>query len=198
MPWNEPGKDKDPWGQRNNDGPPDLDELFNNLKKKFGGVLGGGKGGGKGDLGLDTNSGIITRFTWNGTSWDIVDIVRGLPRSEENHATNGLEFVTINGTDFLIVAQGGHTNGGSPSTNFAYSTEYALSAAILSVNLSMIAQMPEKTENGRKYIYDLPTLDDPTRPNLNGIDDPNAPAYTGEDINDPFGGNNGLNQAMID
>ena len=45
MPWNEPGKDKDPWGQRNNDGPPDLDELFNNLKNKFGGLLGGaGKG----------------------------------------------------------------------------------------------------------------------------------------------------------
>ncbi len=45
MPWNEPGKDKDPWGQRNNDGPPDLDELFKNLKDKFGGLLGsGGKG----------------------------------------------------------------------------------------------------------------------------------------------------------
>ena len=42
MPWNEPGKDKDPWGQRNNDGPPDLDELFRNLKNKFGGLLGGG------------------------------------------------------------------------------------------------------------------------------------------------------------
>ena len=42
MPWNEPGKDKDPWGQRNNDGPPDLDELFNNLKNKFGGLFGGG------------------------------------------------------------------------------------------------------------------------------------------------------------
>jgi membrane protease subunit HflK len=46
MPWNEPGKDKDPWGgQRNNDGPPDLDELLKNLKDKFGGLLGGsGKG----------------------------------------------------------------------------------------------------------------------------------------------------------
>jgi len=47
MPWNEPGKDKDPWGQRNNDGPPDLDELFKNLKDKFGGILGGG---GKGKI----------------------------------------------------------------------------------------------------------------------------------------------------
>jgi membrane protease subunit HflK len=60
MPWNEPGKDKDPWGQRNNDGPPDLDELFKNLRDKFGGFLGGGKGkipkvpGGSGNI-----SGII-------------------------------------------------------------------------------------------------------------------------------------------
>jgi membrane protease subunit HflK len=45
MPWNEPGKDKDPWGQRNNDAPPDLDELFKNLKRKFGGIVGGGRGG---------------------------------------------------------------------------------------------------------------------------------------------------------
>jgi len=51
MPWNEPGKDKDPWGQRNNDGPPDLDELFDNLKKKFGGVFGGGNGGSRGNGG---------------------------------------------------------------------------------------------------------------------------------------------------
>ncbi|MFT5657146.1 MAG: membrane protease subunit HflK [Gammaproteobacteria bacterium] len=48
MPWNEPGKDKDPWGPRNNDGPPDLDELLNNLKKKLSGLLGGGGGSKKG------------------------------------------------------------------------------------------------------------------------------------------------------
>ncbi len=61
MPWNEPGKDKDPWGQRNNDGPPDLDELFNNLKKKFGGTFGGGgKGKGSGiPSGPDNLSGIV-------------------------------------------------------------------------------------------------------------------------------------------
>jgi membrane protease subunit HflK len=49
MPWNEPGKDKDPWGQRNNGAPPDLDEIFTNLKRKFGGAVGGkgGSGGGK-------------------------------------------------------------------------------------------------------------------------------------------------------
>ncbi len=159
--------------------------------------IGGGGGGGSGDTNLDTNSGIITRFSWNGNSWDVVDLVRGLPRSEENHATNGLEIANIKGVNYLIVAQGGHTNAGAPSVNFAYTTEYALSASILSVNLDMINSMPIKTNNGRKYIYDLPTLDDPTRANKNGITNPDTPGYDGVDINDPFGGNDGLNQAKI-
>ncbi len=52
MAWNEPGGngDKDPWGNNNrgnnNQGPPDLDEVFKNLQKKFGSLF-GGKGGGR-------------------------------------------------------------------------------------------------------------------------------------------------------
>ncbi|WP_411893633.1 putative Ig domain-containing protein, partial [Winogradskyella sp. A2] len=160
--------------------------------------IGAGDGGGNGDVNLDTNSGVITRFSWNGTSWDVVDLVRGLPRSEENHATNGLEFVTINGNDYLIVASGGHTNAGSPSTNFVYTCEYALSAAVLSVDLTALNSLPILDDNGRSYIYDLPTLDDPTRTNVNGISDPDVPGYNGIDVNDPWGGNDGLNQAIID
>ncbi len=160
--------------------------------------IGAGSGGGGGDLGLDTNSGIVTRFTWNGSSWDVVDIVRGLPRSEENHATNGLEFLKINGTDHLIVASGGNTNAGAPSTNFVHTCEYALSSSILALNLDMLNGMTIKTDgNGRKYIYDLPTVDDPTRNNVNGITDPNTAGYDGVDVNDPFGGNDGLNQAKV-
>jgi len=158
--------------------------------------IGAGTGGGNGDVDLDTNSGIITRISWNGSSWDVVDLVRGLPRSEENHATNGLEVTTINGTDYLIVASGGHTNGGSPSTNFVHTCEYALSGAVLSVNLSMLESMPVLNDNGRQYIYDLPTLDDPSRPNINGVTDPNDPSYNGVDMDDPWGGNDGLNQAI--
>ncbi len=155
-------------------------------------------GGPSGDANLDTNSGIITRISWNGSSWITVDMVRGLPRSEENHATNGLEFVNVNGTDFLIVSQGGHANAGAPSDNFAWTTEYALSAAVLSVNLTMLEGMSIQTDpnSGRSYIYDIPTLDDPTRANV-GPEDPDAVGYTGIDVNDPFGGNDGLNQAMI-
>lgn len=47
MAWNEPGGGKDPWGgNRNNDGPPDLDEALNKLKEKFSSFGGGGSGGG--------------------------------------------------------------------------------------------------------------------------------------------------------
>lgn len=45
MPWNSPGgnKDNDPWGQKSgNQGPPDLDDVFRNLTKKFGGIFGSG------------------------------------------------------------------------------------------------------------------------------------------------------------
>jgi len=52
MAWNEPGGngDKDPWGgnRGGNQGPPDLDELFKNLQKKFGGLFGGKGGGNRG------------------------------------------------------------------------------------------------------------------------------------------------------
>ncbi len=54
MPWNSPGgnndKDKDPWGQNSgNQGPPDLDDVFRNLTKKFGGIFGGGSSGSGGN-----------------------------------------------------------------------------------------------------------------------------------------------------
>lgn len=156
-------------------------------------------GGGLADKDLDTNSGIITRVTKSGSSWVAVDIVRGLPRSEENHANNGMEFTTINGTDYLIVASGGNTNAGSPSNNFAFITEYALAAAVLAIDLDALDAMPILTDatSGRNYIYDIPTLDDPTRGNANGITDPNDPGYDGIDLLDPFGGNDGLNQGML-
>lgn len=49
MAWNEPGnKGNDPWGNKggngNDKGPPDLDDVFRNLKKRFGGKSGGSSG----------------------------------------------------------------------------------------------------------------------------------------------------------
>ena len=126
------------------------------------------------DSGLDTNSGTLSRLTWNGSQWVRLDLVRGLPRNEENHASNGMQ---LEGNT-LYLAQGGNANMGAPSNSFAYQSEYALSAAILSIDLAAIGETT----------YDIPTLDDPSRSNT-------GPG--GSDEGDPFGGNNGLNQAKI-
>jgi hypothetical protein len=132
--------------------------------------IGGGSSGT--DTGLDTNSGVLSRLTWSGSAWTRTDLVRGLPRSEENHSSNGLALNTA--TNTLYIAQGGNTNKGAPANNFAFLPEVALSAAILSVNLTAIGNTT----------YDLPTLNDDSRP---GNPDPG----------DPFGGDNGKNQAVI-
>ncbi|MDQ3995089.1 MAG: malectin domain-containing carbohydrate-binding protein, partial [Actinomycetota bacterium] len=131
-----------------------------------------GAGPDGGDVNLDTNSSMLSRLTWNGTSWDRLDLVRGLPRSEENHSINGMQLDPV--TNVLYAAMGGNTNEGAPSNNFALLPEYALSAAILSIDLNAIGNTT----------YDLPTLDDENRSGS-------------PDANDPFGGNDGKNQAKL-
>jgi membrane protease subunit HflK len=56
MAWNEPGGsgNKDPWGGRGDQGPPDLDEVVKKLQEKLGSIFGGGpkgEGGGGGKSG---------------------------------------------------------------------------------------------------------------------------------------------------
>lgn len=130
------------------------------------------------DTNLDTNSSTLSRLTQSSpSSWANpvkVDLVRGLPRSEENHAINGLALSPNGQTLYAAIA--GNSNMGAPSTNFAELPEYALAAAIVSVDLAAIGDST----------YDLPTLDDPTR---GGTGQPPE--------NDPFGGNDGLNQAKL-
>ncbi|MAT85271.1 MAG: FtsH protease activity modulator HflK [Gammaproteobacteria bacterium] len=53
MAWNEPGGGKDPWGNRGDQGPPDLDEAFKKLQAQLSGIFGGGSGGGGGAGGLN-------------------------------------------------------------------------------------------------------------------------------------------------
>jgi membrane protease subunit HflK len=57
MAWNEPGGGnsggkRNPWGGGNkpDQGPPDLDEVFRNLRRRFGGLFGGGGTGGRGPV----------------------------------------------------------------------------------------------------------------------------------------------------
>jgi modulator of FtsH protease HflK len=53
MAWNEPGGGKDPWGNRGDQGPPDLDEAFKKLQAQLAGIFGGGSGGRRGSSGLN-------------------------------------------------------------------------------------------------------------------------------------------------
>ena len=60
MAWNEPGKDKDPWGGRgSNDGPPDLDEAFKKFQKKLNSLFGGSGGSNNSSGGTGLLLGII-------------------------------------------------------------------------------------------------------------------------------------------
>lgn len=81
MAWNEPGGgDKDPWGNRNNDGPPDLDEALKKLQQKLGGIFGGKSGGnggggasGKGFASLVIAVGVIAALLYGFTGFYQVD-----------------------------------------------------------------------------------------------------------------------------
>jgi len=75
MAWNEPGgnKNKDPWGNRGNnggnDGPPDLDEVFKKFMDKLNGVLGGSGGGSRGTSSGNNAAGIIVLLVIAGIIW---------------------------------------------------------------------------------------------------------------------------------
>ena len=66
MAWNEPGGgDRDPWGKRDNEGPPDLDELLKKLKIAINDFLGGNKNGkssGSGDDGKTPELGLFPLY----------------------------------------------------------------------------------------------------------------------------------------
>ncbi|MHA7901410.1 MAG: malectin domain-containing carbohydrate-binding protein, partial [Henriciella sp.] len=184
-----------------------------------------GAGGGGQDVNLDTNSGIISRLTLNESGeWEKVDLVIGLPRSEENHSTNGMdiriEIVEVSPGVFeereiMYVQSGGHDNKGAPSNNFAYTPEYYYSAALLRVDLTQLAEIEADliangglnggTEYVDEYVYALPTLDDPTRTNNSAVTGDgaldSANGTTGAvdfEAADTFGGNDGRNQAKYD
>jgi membrane protease subunit HflK len=57
MAWNESGGgDKDPWGNRGDQGPPDLDEALRKLQGQLSGLFGGGKGSSGGGGGISAGS----------------------------------------------------------------------------------------------------------------------------------------------
>lgn len=154
-----------------------------------------------GDVNLDTNSGVVTRASFDSATgeWVVVDLVRGLPRSEENHAVNGM-VLSEDGTELLLMV-GGFTNNGAPSSFFSYTAEYALSGALLALDLVALEALPDQTDpqggqndTPRAYKYDLPTLDDP---NVENVTDGVGEDEFGMDESGPWGGNDGLNQAIL-
>jgi hypothetical protein len=166
------------------------------------------------DSNLDTNSGMLTRLTCSGgivsgqcQAWTRVDLVRGLPRSEENHATNGMDLDPA--TNTLYIANGGNTNKGAISNSFSGIPEYFFAGAVIAVDLDALAAMEAANggaftdaRDGSRFVYDLLTLDDPTRANIDKThpDFPYGPGHPWRNLSidpgDPFGGNDGYNQAV--
>ncbi len=82
MAWNEPGNsnNKDPWGGRNDQGPPDLDEVVKKMQDKLGSLFGGGGGrrggagggSGRGMAGFGLIAGIVF-VVWMASGIYIVD-----------------------------------------------------------------------------------------------------------------------------
>jgi N-acetylneuraminic acid mutarotase/regulation of enolase protein 1 (concanavalin A-like superfamily) len=92
-------------------------------------------------MAIDTYSGTITRLTLQpgiGNTMNVVsdvDLVVGLPRSRESHATNGIR---VGPDGWLYIAQGGNTNAGQPSSFFLNLPDYYLGAAVLRLNLGAL------------------------------------------------------------
>jgi membrane protease subunit HflK len=61
MAWNEPGRNKNPWGNRPDRGATDLDDALRNLQQKLSGMFGGGRGTGNGG-GSDDGSATMRGF----------------------------------------------------------------------------------------------------------------------------------------
>lgn len=79
MPWKEPGKgDKDPW-KSGEQQPPDLDEVFRNLRSRFRSIFGGGSGKSGGSQGGGAGTGgllpllLLVVVFWG--VWDAVHII---------------------------------------------------------------------------------------------------------------------------
>ncbi len=51
MAWNDPGRNRNPWGNRPDKGAADLDEALRNLQRKLSGMFGGGGGGDRSESG---------------------------------------------------------------------------------------------------------------------------------------------------
>lgn len=110
---------------------------------------------------LDTASGVLTKVSWNSTTneWEQVDLIRGLPVAEDNHAIKG---ILSDDETKLYLAVGNHTNDSASSPFFSYTREHALSGTVLAIDLLALDALPTQVDpNGgrdglpRNYKYAL-------------------------------------------
>lgn len=112
MAWNEPDNDdrkNDPWGSRSgprsgkDQGPPDIDKVFNDLLRKLSGIFGGGRRSPGGDAddglsgGLIAGVFVIAAIIWIGAGFYTVDeqergVVLRLGRAQEGVIMPGLHW----------------------------------------------------------------------------------------------------------
>ena len=167
--------------------------------------------------GIDSNSSQLHKVVLDQKTGAVIDnvaLVRGLPRSAENHSANGVDIGVdpLTGHTVLFLAQGANTNKGAPSNNFVGFADAALAGAILKIDLTELSKYDVRTDGaGERFVVDLPTLNDPGRPDVDlsklGIKnlaadpnfalDDNGLGANGKLIPDWAGGAQGVNQAKI-
>lgn len=81
MPWKEPGKgDKDPW--KSNNQPPDLDEVFRNVRARMRSLFGGSGGNGTRQAGSGGSGGIVPLLLVLAVFWIVWDSVHIIDEAE--------------------------------------------------------------------------------------------------------------------
>ena len=160
MAWNEPGGNgkKDPWGgnQGGNQGPPDLDEVFRNLQKKFGSLFGGnsGRGGSNasssgGGIGFGLIAALIV-FLW---------LLTGFYKIEEAERGVVLRF----GENVATTEKGLHWRWPAPiesveKVNIAERRQVSYKATVLTKDENIIdlqGTLQYKIDSAEKYLFNV-------------------------------------------
>lgn len=174
MAWNEPGggNNKDPWGGRGDQGPPDLDEVVRKMQDKLGGLFGGRKGGGgssggsgPGFAGLGLIAGIVV-VVWLFSGIYIVDagkqgvVLRFGAFSETTdpgphwHIPYPIEQVQIVDVEQRRFVEIGYRSGGAGQSTVAVPREaLMLTEDENIVNIKLAVQY--QVSDPRQYLFDV-------------------------------------------
>jgi membrane protease subunit HflK len=175
MAWNEPGggNNKDPWGGRNDQGPPDLDEVVKKMQDKLGGLFGGGRRGGggssgtpgRGFAGLGLVAGIIF-VVWLFSGFYIVDAgTRGVimrfgayveatmpgPHWRIPYPVDQVEIVNVEQRRFVEIGYRSGTGGQAGLTVDREALMLTSDENIVNIQLAVQYQV----DDARKYLFNV-------------------------------------------